>query len=57
MATDVSKVKPYTPASYPVLSGSEALYFSNEFRKIAQSITTIREVMVKLETRIAALGG
>lgn len=57
MATDVSKVIPYTPSRFPTLPDGERAFFTAELRSIAQSIVTIQEALVKLETRIVALGG
>jgi hypothetical protein len=45
MPLDTSKLVPYQPTTYPTLTDGIARYFTKEFRKIADAITSVDEVL------------
>lgn len=56
MATDTAKLVRYSPKVYPTLPEGQGEYLTGELRKVANAITSIEQVMVKLEARLHAGG-
>jgi hypothetical protein len=45
MTDNVTKLSTYNPASYPTLDGGQSTYFTTEFRKIAQALSSVSDLL------------
>jgi hypothetical protein len=54
--TDTSKLLPYNSSGYPTIPGGEALYLTNELRKISSSLNKAVEIIKLLEARMNTNG-
>ena len=54
--TDTSKLVAYTAKNYPNIPGGEQRFFSDELKKIQNSITSIITTMKLLEARMNTNG-
>lgn len=51
---DTNKLKPYTPAGFPLIPGGEAKFISDELRKLRTSLQSVIAVLEAHETRLAS---
>lgn len=54
---DTDVLRAFVPAPYPTIEDPDGIkrYFASQDKKIAQTLTTVIEVLKKLEARIEAL--